>query len=55
MGCECKAFAIAGYPADAVENKFGALWRAFHYGAPPHGGIAPGIDRLGQAVSARTG
>ena len=41
-----KAFAIAGYPADAVENKFGALWRAFHYGAPPHGGIAPGIDRI---------
>jgi len=41
-----KAFAIAGYPADTVEKKFGALWRAFHYGAPPHGGIAPGIDRI---------
>jgi len=41
-----KAFAIAGYPAETVEQKFGALWRAFHYGAPPHGGIAPGIDRI---------
>jgi aspartyl-tRNA synthetase len=41
-----KAFQIAGYPADTVEDKFGALWRAFHYGAPPHGGIAPGIDRI---------
>ena len=41
-----KAFAIAGYPADAVENKFGGCWRALHYGAPPHGGIAPGIDRI---------
>jgi aspartyl-tRNA synthetase len=41
-----KAFAIAGYSKDAVEKKFGALWRAFHYGAPPHGGIAPGIDRI---------
>jgi aspartyl-tRNA synthetase len=41
-----KAFAIAGYPADAVEKKFGALWRAFQLGAPPHGGIAPGIDRI---------
>jgi aspartyl-tRNA synthetase len=41
-----KAFAIAGYPGDAVEKKFGALWRAFQLGAPPHGGIAPGIDRI---------
>ncbi len=41
-----KAFDIAGYPADVVKNKFPALWKAFHYGAPPHGGIAPGLDRI---------
>lgn len=41
-----KAFAIAGYDESILEEKFGALWRAFHYGAPPHGGIAPGIDRM---------
>ncbi len=41
-----RAFAIAGYPESVLEAKFGALWRAFHYGAPPHGGIAPGIDRI---------
>ncbi len=41
-----KAFAIAGYDESVLEEKFGSLWRAFHYGAPPHGGIAPGIDRI---------
>jgi aspartyl-tRNA synthetase len=41
-----KAFEIAGYPREVVETKFPALWRAFHYGAPPHGGIAPGFDRI---------
>jgi aspartyl-tRNA synthetase len=41
-----KAFAIAGYGEDMLEQKFGGLYRAFHYGAPPHGGIAPGIDRI---------
>jgi aspartyl-tRNA synthetase len=41
-----KAFAIAGYPEDTVKRKFPALWKAFHYGAPPHGGIAPGFDRI---------
>jgi aspartyl-tRNA synthetase len=41
-----KAFAIAGYSAADVENRFGGMLNAFRYGAPPHGGLAPGIDRI---------
>jgi aspartyl-tRNA synthetase len=41
-----KAFAIAGYDENTVKSKFPALWKAFQYGAPPHGGIAPGLDRI---------
>jgi aspartyl-tRNA synthetase len=41
-----KAFEIAGYSKADVESKFAALFNAFHYGAPPHGGLAPGIDRM---------
>ena len=41
-----KAFAIAGYSADEVEARFGGMLKAFRYGAPPHGGLAPGIDRI---------
>ncbi|MFA7431920.1 MAG: amino acid--tRNA ligase-related protein, partial [Rhodospirillaceae bacterium] len=41
-----KAFAMAGYPAEVVEEKFGGMLNAFKYGAPPHGGAAPGIDRM---------
>jgi len=41
-----KAFAIAGYGEDVLEAKFGGMLRALTYGAPPHGGIAPGIDRI---------
>jgi len=41
-----KAFAIAGYGPDVVESKFGGMLNAFKYGAPPHGGCAPGIDRI---------
>lgn len=41
-----KAFEIVGYDKDAVDSKFGGMIRAFSYGAPPHGGIAPGIDRM---------
>lgn len=41
-----KAFDIAGYPESVVKSKFPALWKAFHFGAPPHGGIAPGLDRI---------
>ena len=41
-----KAFEIAGYAADFVEAKFGGMLNAFRYGAPPHGGSAPGVDRI---------
>jgi len=41
-----KAFAIAGYGPEVVESKFGGMLRAFQFGAPPHGGSAPGIDRI---------
>ncbi|WP_439814435.1 aspartate--tRNA ligase [Zavarzinia sp. CC-PAN008] len=41
-----KAFDIAGYPQSEVEARFGGMLNAFRYGAPPHGGIAPGVDRI---------
>jgi aspartyl-tRNA synthetase len=41
-----KAFEIAGYDRATVEREFGGMLRAFHFGAPPHGGIAPGVDRM---------
>ena len=41
-----KAFSMAGYTEEEVKNKFGALYTAFQFGAPPHAGIAPGIDRM---------
>ncbi|MFC3613982.1 aspartate--tRNA ligase [Lutimaribacter marinistellae] len=41
-----KAFELAGYGEDEVKSRFGALYNAFHYGAPPHGGCAAGIDRI---------
>lgn len=45
-----KAFAIAGYSREEVDSKFGAIIRAFEYGAPPHGGNAPGVDRILMAL-----
>ena len=41
-----KAFAIAGYAPEVLEEKFGGMLSAFKLGAPPHGGSAPGIDRI---------
>ena len=41
-----KAFEIAGYDKEVLKNKFGALYTAFQFGAPPHAGMAPGIDRM---------
>ena len=41
-----KAFEIAGYTEEDLKNKFGALYHAFQFGAPPHAGMAPGVDRM---------
>jgi len=49
-----KAFAIAGYSRDEVEARFGGMLNAFRYGAPPHGGSAPGIDRIVMLLAGET-
>ena len=41
-----KGFEIVGYGKDVIEEKFSALYNAFQFGAPPHAGIAPGVDRM---------
>ena len=41
-----KAFQIAGYDEETLKSKFGALYQAFQFGAPPHAGMAPGVDRM---------
>ncbi len=41
-----KAFGLAGYPKEVLEAKFGGMLNALKLGAPPHGGIAPGVDRI---------
>lgn len=41
-----KTFAIAGYDEETLKTKFGALYQAFQFGAPPHAGMAPGVDRM---------
>jgi aspartyl-tRNA synthetase len=49
-----KAFAIAGYTQQDVEARFGGMLNAFRYGAPPHGGSAPGIDRIVMLLAGET-
>jgi len=49
-----KAFEVAGYNKETVETRFPALFNAFHYGAPPHAGCAPGIDRIIMLLSHET-
>lgn len=49
-----KAFEIAGHPASAVDERFGGMIRAFKFGAPPHAGIAPGIDRIVMLLANQT-
>jgi len=49
-----KAFEVAGYGAEVVEEQFGGMLNAFRYGAPPHGGLAPGIDRIVMLLAGQT-
>ncbi len=49
-----KAFEIAGYSKQVVEEQFGGMLNAFRYGAPPHGGLAPGIDRIVMLLAGQT-
>jgi aspartyl-tRNA synthetase len=49
-----KAFALAGHPKEVVDTEFAGMINAFRYGAPPHGGIAPGIDRIVMLLSDET-
>jgi aspartyl-tRNA synthetase len=49
-----KAFEIAGYGANTVEEEFGGMLNAFRHGAPPHGGLAPGIDRIVMLLAGQT-
>jgi aspartyl-tRNA synthetase len=46
-----KAFEIAGYSEQTVIDRFGGMYRAFHYGAPPHGGMAAGVDRIAMLLA----
>lgn len=46
LGIMVKAFEIAGYTEEDLKEKFGALYNAFQFGAPPHAGMAPGVDRM---------
>jgi aspartyl-tRNA synthetase len=49
-----RAFEIAGYGANVVEEQFGGMLNAFRHGAPPHGGLAPGIDRIVMLLAGET-
>src|SRR5206468_10231727 len=50
----CTVFAIAGYSRAEVEARFGGMLNAFKFGAPPHGGSAPGIDRIVMLIAGET-
>ena len=54
VGAQRKAFELAGYPNEEVEARFGGMLNAFRYGAPPHGGIAPGVDRIVMLLAGAT-
>jgi len=49
-----KAFELAGYNRETVDERFGAMINAFKLGAPPHGGIAPGVDRIVMLLAGET-
>jgi aspartyl-tRNA synthetase len=49
-----RAFEIAGYGGNVVEEQFGGMLNAFRHGAPPHGGLAPGIDRIVMLLAGQT-
>jgi aspartyl-tRNA synthetase len=48
---QSRIFELMGYEPEQIEARFGHLLRAFEYGAPPHGGIAPGIDRIAMVLA----
>ena len=50
-----KAFELAGYTQEDIEKRFAALYNAFQFGAPPHAGIAPGVDRMIMLLSGSEG
>lgn len=54
LHCKKRIFNIVGFSEEEAEKRFGFLTKAFKYGAPPHGGIAPGLDRLLMIMAEQT-